>query len=241
MSSLKLYEELAHWWLLLSPPDDYTEEVAFFLEALHDAHASPHGTLLDLGSGGGSNAFLLKEHFTLTLVDLSPKMLDVSRSINPECEHIVGDMRTIRLDKQFDVVFVHDAIDYMITEADLRQAIETAFIHCKPGGIALFVPDHLQDTFEDSSDHGGNDGEERSLRYMEWTFDPDETDNTTTTHYVFMLREGESVHVEHDQHVCGLFARAQWFQWLEEAGFQVTSRIDSYDREVFVATRPHNL
>src|SRR5690349_17665822 len=110
MAALKLYEELAEWWPLLSPPEDYVDEITFFLDALKNADVPLQGSLLDLGSGGGSNAFHLKERFTLTLVDLSPNMLDVSRAINPEAEHIVGDMRSVRLGRQFDVVFVHDAI-----------------------------------------------------------------------------------------------------------------------------------
>ena len=36
----------------------------------------------------------------------------------------------------FDAVFVHDAVVYMTTEADLALAIKTAFVHCRPGGIA---------------------------------------------------------------------------------------------------------
>src|SRR5690349_21145634 len=62
MSSLRLYDELANWWLLLSPPEEYVDEVAFFLQALRDA-GTTSGTMLDLGSGGGSNAFHLKQHF----------------------------------------------------------------------------------------------------------------------------------------------------------------------------------
>ena len=52
-------------------------------------------------------------------------------------------------------MFIHDAIDYMTTESDLRQAIDTAFVHCRPGGIAVFVPDHTSETFESESDIGG--------------------------------------------------------------------------------------
>src|SRR5687767_7503521 len=142
MSAHKLYAELAHWWSLLSPPEDYIDEIPFFLKVLNVTSQSPRLTMLELGSGGGSVAFHLKAYFTLTLVDISPAMLEVSRAVNPECEHLVGDMRTVRLNRLFDFVFIHDAIDYMTTESDLRQAMETAFIHCKPGGIALFVPDH---------------------------------------------------------------------------------------------------
>src|SRR5262245_21234981 len=126
MTAHKFYTELADWWLLVSPPEDYAEEVEFFLSALQAAGVPLSGTLVEFGSGGGSNAFHLKQHFTLTLSDLSPQMLTISQSINPECEHLVGDMRSARLNRQFDVVFIHDAIDYMTTEADLRSAFETA-------------------------------------------------------------------------------------------------------------------
>src|SRR5215208_379553 len=120
---MKLYNELASWWHLFSSPDDYAEEAAFFRETLINTSSSPLITVLELGSGGGNNAFHLKAWFNLTLVDLSSQMLEVSRGLNPECEHIEGDMRTVRLEKQFDAVFIHDAIMYMTSEADLRMAI----------------------------------------------------------------------------------------------------------------------
>ena len=37
--------------------------------------------------------------FTLTLTDLSEGMLAQSRALNPEAEHIAGDMRTLRLNR----------------------------------------------------------------------------------------------------------------------------------------------
>ena len=82
------------------------------------------------------------------------------------------------------------------------------------------------------------DGVGHGLRYLEWTFDPDANDSTYLTHYVFMLREGDTVHVEHDLHECGLFSREVWLQVLGEIGFQVQRLIDSYDRDVFVASKP---
>lgn len=239
MPMLKLYEQLADWWPLLSPTEDYEEEADFFIQALRDAGAAEQGTLVEFGSGGGSNAFYLKEHFTLTLLDISTNMLAVSQALNPTCEHLVGDMRTTRLGRTFDVVFIHDAIDYMTTEADLRQAMETSAIHCKPGGVAMFVPDFVRESFESDTEEGGADDEERSLRYLEWTFDPDPTDSTYTSHYVFMLREGDSgdVLVEHDPHVCGLFPRDLWLSLLTDAGFKPNRLVDDYGRDVFVAVK----
>lgn len=236
----KLYTELGEWWPLLSPPEEYLEEAGFFYETLAAAGLPPAPTLLELGCGGGNNAVHLKAHFArVTLTDLSPEMLAVSRALNPDCEHVAGDMRTLRLGRAFDVVFVHDAIDYMTTEHDLGLALETAFLHCRPGGLTLLVPDHVQGTFRASTEHGGSDGEDRALRYLEWTYDPDEIDTTYTVEYAYLLREkGRPARVEHDRHTCGLFPRAEWVRLLREAGFEPEITRDRYERDVFVARRP---
>ncbi len=104
-------------------------------------------TLLELGSGGGNNASHLKRRFTCTLTDISPEMLALSRTLNPECEHIEGDMRTLRLDRTFDAVLVHDAIAYITTEDDLRATLETVAVHLRRGGAALLVPDTTRELF----------------------------------------------------------------------------------------------
>jgi SAM-dependent methyltransferase len=204
----RLYDELASWWPLLSPPPDYADDAAFFRQTLLAACAPPPRTLLELGSGGGNTASHLKAHFQMTLVDLSPAMLDVSRALNPECEHLRGDMRTARLGRLFDAVLVHDAIMYMTSEDDLARAIETCFVHCREGGAALLAPDFTRETFRPSTDHGGQDGHGRSLRYLEWAFDPDPADTTIEVHFAYLLRDaGRRVRIEKDRHVLGLFAR----------------------------------
>ena len=40
-------------------------------------------------------------------------MLELSRTLNPDCEHLEGDMRTLRLGRTFDAVLIHDAVMYM--------------------------------------------------------------------------------------------------------------------------------
>ena len=169
----KMYEDLASWWPLLSAPEDYAEESAFYARRLIEACDCPPRCVLELGSGGGNNASHLKARFDMVLVDRSPGMLAVSRLLNPGCEHVEGDMRTVRLGREFDAVFVHDAICYMTDRADVRQAIGTAFVDTRPGGAAVFAHGHLRETFQPSTDHGGHDRDGRGLRYLEWTWDPD--------------------------------------------------------------------
>jgi SAM-dependent methyltransferase len=242
---MKLYTELSPWWPLLSAPEDYAEEAASYQRILLAATARPVKTLLELGSGGGNNASHLKARFSMVLVDRSPGMLEVSRALNPECEHVEGDMRTVRLGREFDAVFVHDAVVYMTTEDDLRQAIETAYVHCRPGGAVLFAPDHVRENFRPSTDHGGHDGDGRSLRYLEWTWDPNPDDTTYVVDYAYILREADgSAHVELDRHLEGLFGRADWLRLLTEGGFHPNvvpvehSELEPGSYEVFAATKP---
>jgi SAM-dependent methyltransferase len=243
---LKLYDSLADWWPLLSAPSDYEEEAAIYRKCLAESGDAPALTLLELGSGGGNNASHLKEHFEMTLVDRSSGMLAHSRTLNPECEHHQGDMRTIRLERRFDRIFVHDAICYMTTIEDLRQVVETAFCHCRHGGAAVFVPDCVRETFSPATDHGGHDGPQRSLRYLEWTWDPNPSDNTYLVDYAYVLRDSDgSIRVEHDRHVEGLFRRAEWLHVLSEVGF--APQIGTFQHseldgplELFIGLKPQN-
>jgi SAM-dependent methyltransferase len=241
----KLYDELAAWWPLLSAPAEYEEEATFYADTLAAASTRPIRTVLELGSGGGNNASWMKRRCEMVLVEPSAGMRGVSRALNPECEHIEGDMRTVRLGRQFDAVFVHDAVCYMTTEADVRRAIETAFVHCRPGGVVLFCPDHVRENFKPSTDCGGNDGDGRSMRYLDWVSDPDPLDTTYLVDYAYLLRERDgTMRVEHDRHLEGLFARADWIRWLTEAGFSEArsvpfehSELEPGSHEVFVAKR----
>jgi trans-aconitate methyltransferase len=242
--SHRFYGELAEWWPLISPPDDYIEEAAFVAQLLQ-ASPSPVHEVLELGSGGGHNAVHLKSMFSMTLVDLSNEMLDVSRRLNPECRHQQGDMRTVRLERNFDAVFIHDAIDYMTTEADLALAIETAFVHCRPDGVAVFVPDSIRETYADDTSHEGNDAPDgRSVRFLIWEWDPDPTDTSTLTEYAFLLRDADGlVRTLHETHRLGLFGRDDWLRQLSAAGFEptVVTEVTSEERlprEFFVGHRP---
>jgi SAM-dependent methyltransferase len=240
----RFYGDLAPWWPLISPPAEYEEEATFAASVLRRADV-PVREVLELGSGGGNNASFLKRWFSMTLVDLSESMLAVSRRLNPDCRHLQGDMRTVRLGHHFDAVFIHDAICYMTTERDLRAAIETAFVHCRPGGVAVFEPDETAGGFVPLTEHGGEDGEDgRAARYLLWSYDSDPNDELTTTEFAFILREADgTVHHAHETHHHGLFPRDTWLRLISEAGFRPGSLMEETGddrplRELFVGHRP---
>lgn len=241
----RFYGDVATWWPLVSLAEDYAEEAAFAATLLRRA-SIPVSQVLELGSGGGHNAGHLSAHFEMTLVDLSPEMLQVSHAANPTLEHFLGDMRSIRLGRDFDAVFIHDAIDYMATEDDLRAALETAFVHCRPGGVLVVMPDEVRERFEPSTDHGGHDTPDGTVgvRFLEWTWDPDPTDTMITTEYSFVFRLADgSTSSLHETHTIGLFPTATWLQLMSDVGFSAEAVLEVTDedrepRVVFVGRRP---
>jgi SAM-dependent methyltransferase len=237
-----LYGELVPWYRLLDPTADHADEAAAYVAALERAGAPPAGTLLELGAGAGNNAFFIKKRFRCTLTDLSPEMLALSRALNPECEHLPGDMRTLRLGRTFDAVLVHDAVAYLTTRADLAAAAATAFAHTRPGGAALFAPDYVRESFRDKTELYSGDEGARSLRCVEWAWDPDPADDTYAVEYAFLLRDGAEVKAVHDRHVEGLFARATWIEILASAGYRVELVDRPFDDtttdSIFLCRRP---
>jgi SAM-dependent methyltransferase len=255
-----IYTDLAEWWPLISPVREYTQEAAYLASVIDATTAATATTaascpptaeppeVLDLGSGGGHVAVHLAGKFRLTLVDISDQMLAVSRRLNPGCVHRRGDMRTVRLGRTFDAVLVHDAIDYIIGAGDLRQVIATAAVHCRPGGVALFVPDYVKDTFAEltGSGGGGVDAAGRTASFTERTWDPDPADDWVQADYEFTLQEADGRQaVVRESHRLSAFGRETWMCLLAEAGFDAgpgddLGRITAGRRpaNLFVARRP---
>ena len=131
----EFYGGIADWWPALSPPSEYAEEAALYVEMIRAAARRPVREVLELGSGGGNNASHMKHSFGMTLVEPAETMREVSRAFNLDCTHLSGDMREIRLGRTFDAVFVHDAVEYTTTEEDLRTALTTVAAHLAPREI----------------------------------------------------------------------------------------------------------
>lgn len=219
--SNRLYGDLAHLWPLMSPPEDYADEGACLLGELRKRLGPGRARILELGTGGGHLLHHIAAGFDATAVDLSQSMLAHSRRLNPEVTHHVGDMRTVRLGETFDAVLIHDAIDYMTTEEDLRAAFTTARAHLRPGGLFIVIPDDYLETFtpprvwHDTRRAGGAE-----LTFVEYSTDIDPNDTQVETAYVFFFQEDGALRVEVDQHTTGLFSIETWRRVLVEAGFE---------------------
>ena len=226
----RLYDDLAYLWPLMSPPEDYADEAERWRRELRARLGPGRLRVLDLGTGGGHHLHQIiandRDGFDATAVDLSEAMLIRSRRLNPGARHRVGDMRSVRLGETFDAVLIHDAIDYMLTEADLRAAFASAGAHLRPGGLLMAAPDDYAETFHSPRvRHETRRANGEELTYVEYSADADPTDTQVETAYVFFLDEGGELRVEVDRHVTGLFPIAAWERLLREAGF-APQRVD---------------
>ncbi len=220
-----MYGDLAHLWPLVSAPEGYAEEARYWREILREKLGPGRHHILELGVGGGNNLSHLTRDFQATAVDLSEGMLAHSKRLNPDVEHLVGDMRTIRLGRTCKAVLIHDAISYMLTEDDLHATFATAAAHLEPGGIFITAPDWYRETFQSPWVHYKTwvkDGIELTL--IEYAYDPDPGDTTMKTVFFFMIREHGKLRIEEDLHRTGLFPMQTWVDLVTEAGFSVEKR-----------------
>ena len=221
----RLYKDLAHLWPLLDPPAEYTEEASFWRQAIREKLGPGRHKVLELGVGGGHLLSHLTDEVEATAVDISPQMLANARKLNPEVEHHLGDMRTVRLGRRFQAVLIHDAISYMLTQEDLASTFETARAHLEPGGILITVPDWFTETFSGTTvDYRTQVHPDVEITYIQYSTDPDPTDSTAETVFVYVIKKDGHVQVETDRHVTGLFPLATWHRLLAEAGFEVETR-----------------
>lgn len=181
--------------------------------------------MLELGVGGGHNLSHLTGGFECTAMDLSPDMLALSQSLNPGIPHHVGDMRYLRLDQTFDVVLIHDASSYLLTELDLENTFQTAARHLRPGGILVVAPDWVEETFPDGWVYTWDRQQEGiEVNIQEVMVDADPTDTQVESTYTYTIKKDGKVTVELDAHITGLFAINTWSKLMEDAGFSVEVR-----------------
>ncbi|MGB0766939.1 MAG: class I SAM-dependent methyltransferase [Phycisphaeraceae bacterium] len=241
----RLYSDLAHLWPHLSPPEHYEPETEQLRELIDEALGQPPAgqrwSLLELGAGGGHAIVHLKAHYDCTASDLSPQMLAHCNALNPEVPTIEGDMRSLRLDNQFDAVLICDAIDYMTTRDDAVAALTTVAAHLRPGGVALFAPTYTRETFTDGDvAHDATPGIVESTQsnralpgvtYFTFVHDPDPTDTQFEMILLYLLRDAQTRRVQtiEDRHACGLFAIEDWQDMATNAGLAAEALAERVD------------
>ncbi len=221
----RLFTDLAYLWPVMSPPEEYAEEAECWRILLREKFAPGRPHVLELGVGGGHNLSHLTEEVDATAVDISTEMLRHSISLNPGVKHLVGDMRRVRLGRNYHAVLIHDAISCMTTPRDLAAVFTTAAAHLKSGGLLLASPDYFAETLTlprtECQTHTRGDIE---LTYVEYTYDPDPSDTMIEVIFTYFIRSGDSLQIEHDRIQAGVFPKPTWRRLMQTAGFDYSER-----------------
>lgn len=141
---MNVFGNYSRYYDLLYKDKDYNGETAY-VDKLLQRYGNAPGSILELGCGTGKHALLLSQKgYTVTGIDQSEEMLKKACARKNEypdvkCEFYTGDVRNVRLDKQFDaVISLFHVISYQTSNEDLLDAFKTAAVHLKSGGTFIF-------------------------------------------------------------------------------------------------------
>lgn len=133
---------------LLYQDKDYKTECDLLEEIFRRYSGNSTHTILDLGCGTGKHTMILaRRGYQVTGVDCSEDMLTKARQEALALDNTKyspplfykGDLRTIDLGKQFDVVLMMFAVlGYQLTNDDVLAAFRTVQRHLRPGGLLIF-------------------------------------------------------------------------------------------------------
>jgi SAM-dependent methyltransferase len=222
MSDARLYHDLSWLWEILVSEEEYIPEVEFVKKMVKSYKKSPGDELLDVGCGGGHHGLFLKKDFKVTGIEKNENMLEFARRRNPEVEYNLGDMRTFRLNRKFDVVIAMDMIMYNLTYSDMEKTLVNFSGHLKTGGVMIFFLEDLKENFEQNrtrfkKHHIG----ELEAVLVENHYDPDTSDTEFESHLIFLIREKGKFRLEVDLHRMGLFELSKILEMLKRLNFRV--------------------
>ncbi len=216
--SFKAYNELAWVDEILTDQESYRTETSVYINQIKKRIHKDKITMLHLGSGAGGHDYHFKKEFEVTGLDISPGMLEIARSVNPEIDYHLGDMRDFEFDRYFDVVIIPDSIAYMSNLMDLRKVLGNAKKHLLTGGMIIIVA-NVKEGFQNNNFVYTGKTEDIDVTLFENNHIISDSNYEATLFYLIRIGEEKNVYVE--THTLGLFRYQEWLDVFKEFGFIV--------------------
>ena len=139
----KNFRHYAKYYDLINRDKPYALEASYVAARLRGV-CPGLSTVMELGSGTGRHGrFLARQGFHVHGIEISREMVGLALGVGtpgPGSFHCsVGDIRSVRLGRQFDaVVALFHVISYQIAQSDFTSALDTAARHLTTGGLFVF-------------------------------------------------------------------------------------------------------
>jgi SAM-dependent methyltransferase len=217
---------------------DYGAEAAALHALIQERNPGAH-ELLDVACGTGAHLAHLREHYSVTGVDLDSGMIEVARAQLPGVPLACQDMRTLHLDQRFDAVTcLFSSIGYLRDTTELTTAIGAMAEHLRPRGVLVVDGWVRPDAWSDDRNADVVVASADDVKVVRMTATR-RTGNRTRLemHYLVATHNG----IEHfvEEHELTLFGPEEYEAAFQEAGL-ATETVDSPlgGRDRYVASRP---
>jgi SAM-dependent methyltransferase len=221
---------------------DYDAECDL-IESVAARHGISAGTVLDLGCGTGRHAVILASRgWIVTGVDRSEEMLSIARQRARQVgaagiDFHVGDVRSVRVQKTFDLVLLMFAVlGYQLADSDVAATLDTAAAHLRPGGLVLFDVWNgpaVENIGPSSRSKTAKSNGEVIRRQADGVLDRDR--HLCTVVYRIEWIDGETVaRSAQEEHTVRYFFEPELRRWASDAGIEIieSGAFPDFDRPI---------
>lgn len=245
MTEEQLYKKFAKYYDQIYEKIDLHKECEFIDWAVAQHKTSTGNKLLDVACGTGRHTGILKNRFKIMGVDLNPEMLRIARNKVEDVEFTEGNMKTLDLKEEFDVIIcMFSAMNYNTTLDELGVTLKNFYDHLNEGGILIFDLGINQENWIEGlvSVDTVVDEKFKLARICQSHLE----DGIFNANFVFLIKEDGKMDFDIDQHKLGVFPIEDVINVMGKTGFENFIYADftrknwdvlSGDRPVFVGLK----
>jgi SAM-dependent methyltransferase len=199
---------------------DYQKEAEYLVAALLPRITDKKPSFLDVACGTGNHLLYLRRHYQVEGVDVSLDFIKIARLKLPKAKFYVGDMRTFRIGKEYNVVAcLFSSIGFMETLSQLHSAIRNMAKHVKRNGFLMVEPWFSPGQLTDGKVTLALVDEDRLKVARMSTTKVEGTISKFDFHYLIGTPKGTEHFVE--KHKMGLFTKYEMIEAFERVGLSV--------------------
>lgn len=205
---------------------DYRKETDEVDRIIQNYGKTDGNTLLDIAWGTGEQASYLSNKYDVKGIDLSEKMLKISRVKAPYAKFIQGDMFNFNLNRQFDTAInLYGSIGFAKNIEQLEAGVKCTYEHLKTNGIFILTPWGTKEIFQEGLVSKSKNFNNVSFCRMESV--KRISDNKIKVEMYHLIGKQLEIKQFHYTQIVTLFSEQEYISCLEKVGFKLLKRLNS--------------